>query len=154
MLAPIEPGARTLCEPWLTGPRLKLWRLIPPWKPLPIEIPATLTFWPASKDVDGDVVADLGALLGAEVLVAELDQVAHRRGAGLLQVAFLGLAQLALLDLAEGELDGGVAVALGLADRGHLAGAGLDHGHRDDLAVLAEDLRHAQASCRGSRPWS
>jgi hypothetical protein len=23
-LAPIEPGARTLCEPWLTGPRLKL----------------------------------------------------------------------------------------------------------------------------------
>jgi hypothetical protein len=48
-LAPIEPGARTLWEPWLTGPRLKLWRLIPPWKPLPIEIPATLTFWPASK---------------------------------------------------------------------------------------------------------
>ena len=49
-LAPIEPGARTLCEPWLTGPRLKLWRLIPPWKPLPIETPETLTLWPASKD--------------------------------------------------------------------------------------------------------
>ena len=91
-LAPIEPGARTLWEPWLTGPRLKLWRLIPPWKPLPIEIPATLTFWPGLEAGDGDVVADLRALLGAEVLVAELDQVAHRRRAGLLQVAFLGLA--------------------------------------------------------------
>ncbi len=48
-LAPIEPGARTLCDPWLTGPRLKLWRLIPPWKPLPIEIPETFTVWPASN---------------------------------------------------------------------------------------------------------
>ena len=94
----------------------------------------------------------LRAVLGAEVLVAELDQVAHRRRAGLLQVAFLGLAQLALLDLAEGELHGGVAVALGVAHRGHLAGAGLDHGHGHDLAVLAEDLGHARASCRGSRP--
>ena len=36
-LAPIEPGARTLWEPWVTGPREKLWRLIVPWKPLPIE---------------------------------------------------------------------------------------------------------------------
>ena len=112
-LAPIEPGARTLCEPWLTGPRLKLWRLIPPWKPLPIEMPETLTFWPASKDSTVTSSPIFGPVLGAEVLVAELDQVAHRRRAGLLQVAFLGLAQLALLDLAEGELDGGVAVALG-----------------------------------------
>ena len=44
--APIEPGLRTLCEPCETGPRLKLCRLIVPWKPLPIEIPATLTFSP------------------------------------------------------------------------------------------------------------
>ena len=29
-LAPIEPGARTLCEPWLTGPREKPWRRIVP----------------------------------------------------------------------------------------------------------------------------
>ena len=41
--APIEPGARTLCEPCETGPRWKLWRLIVPWKPLPFETPATLT---------------------------------------------------------------------------------------------------------------
>ncbi len=47
--APIEPGLRTLCEPCETGPRWKLWRLIVPWKPLPIEIPATLTFSPGSN---------------------------------------------------------------------------------------------------------
>ena len=47
--APIEPGLRTLCEPWETGPRWKLCRLIVPWKPLPIEIPATLTFSPGSN---------------------------------------------------------------------------------------------------------
>ena len=47
--APIEPGLRTLCEPCVTGPRLKLCRLIVPWKPLPIEIPVTLTFSPGSK---------------------------------------------------------------------------------------------------------
>ena len=46
---PIEPGARTLCEPWETGPREKLWRLIVPWKPLPFDVPATLTVWPLSK---------------------------------------------------------------------------------------------------------
>ena len=49
-LAPIEPGARTLWEPWRTGPRLKLWRLIVPWKPLPIETAETLTRWPGSND--------------------------------------------------------------------------------------------------------
>ena len=95
-LAPIEPGARTLWEPWVTGPRLKLWRLIPPWKPLPIEIPGDLHLLARLEGGDGDVVAHLGALLGAEVLVAELDQMAHRRRPGLLQVAQLGLAQLAL----------------------------------------------------------
>ena len=40
--APIEPGARTLCEPWPAGPRLKRWRLIVPWKPLPFEIAGDL----------------------------------------------------------------------------------------------------------------
>jgi hypothetical protein len=93
---------------------------------------------------DRDVVADLRLVLGAEVLVAELDQVAHRRGSGLLQVAFLGLGQLALFDLPEGELHGRVAVPLAVADSGDLAGAGLDHGHRHDGAVLAEHLGHAQ----------
>src|SRR4051794_27910313 len=47
--APIDPGARTLCEPWDFGPRLKLWRLMVPWKPLPLLVPAILTVWPTSK---------------------------------------------------------------------------------------------------------
>ena len=47
--APIEPGARTLCEPCETGPRLKLCRLIVPAKPFPIEIPETLILSPGSK---------------------------------------------------------------------------------------------------------
>ena len=47
--APIEPGARTLCEPCDLGPAWKLWRLIVPWKPLPFEMPETLTTWPTSK---------------------------------------------------------------------------------------------------------
>ena len=89
-----------------------------------------MTFWPGSN---GSTVTSSPTLssLGAEVLVAELDQGAHRGGAGLLQVAELGLGQLALGDLVEGELDGRVAVALGVADRGDRAGAGLDHGDRD-----------------------
>ena len=40
--APIEPGLRMLCEPWPRGPELKLWRLIVPWKPLPMPMPLDL----------------------------------------------------------------------------------------------------------------
>ena len=47
--APIEPGARTLCEPWDLGPLAKLWRLIVPWKPLPFDFPEILTFSPTSN---------------------------------------------------------------------------------------------------------
>ena len=49
--APIEPGARTLCEPCDTGPREKLWRLTVPWKPLPFEVPETLTVLALLEDV-------------------------------------------------------------------------------------------------------
>src|SRR5207245_2836698 len=47
--APIEPGLRMLCEPCERGPEPKLWRLIVPWKPLPIPIPATLIWSPGLK---------------------------------------------------------------------------------------------------------
>ena len=47
--APIEPGARLLCEPCDIGPREKLWRLTVPWKPLPFEVPEILTVSPFSK---------------------------------------------------------------------------------------------------------
>ena len=47
--APIEPGLRMLCEPCVTGPRLKRCRLTVPWKPLPIDVPATLIASPGAK---------------------------------------------------------------------------------------------------------
>jgi hypothetical protein len=137
-LAPIEPGARTL---WTAA---EVVALNPALEALADRDPGDLDLLARLETIDGDVVADLRTLLGAEILVAELDQVAHRRGAGLLQVAFLGLRELALLDLAEGELHSGVAVAVGVANRGHLAGTGFDDGDGDDAAVLAEDLRHTE----------
>ena len=85
--APMEPGARTLCEPWDFGPEAKRWRLIVPWKPLPLEVPAILTFWPTSK-ASTVTVSPTVQLAG---LVAELHEVADRRGVGLLEVAELGL---------------------------------------------------------------
>ena len=48
--APIEPGLRTLCEPCETGPRVKSWRLIVPWKPFPTVTPETLIASPGSND--------------------------------------------------------------------------------------------------------
>ena len=56
--APIEPGLRTLCEPWLVGPRLKLWRLMVPAKPLPFEVPVTSTCSPGSNASTVTAVAD------------------------------------------------------------------------------------------------
>src|SRR3712207_3451467 len=64
--------------------------------------------------LDGHRVADL-QLAG---LVAELDQVLHRRRVGLAQVAELGLGERLLLRGAERELHGLVAVALVRADAG------------------------------------
>ena len=49
--APIDPGARTLCEPCDLGPLEKLWRLIVPWKPLPLVLPETLMVSPTEKNV-------------------------------------------------------------------------------------------------------
>ena len=108
---------------------------------------------------------DLDALAGLEhatrrrsrrrarpvALAAELDEVAQRRRVGLREVAELGLGQRLLAHAAEGELDGVVAVALARADRGHVAGAGLEHGDARDRAVLAEDLRHAELACEDRR---
>ena len=48
------------------------------------------------------------------------------------------------LDLAEADLDGVVAVGLGVADLGdHVGGRG-DDGHRDDAVVLVPELGHAE----------
>ena len=76
------------------------------------------------------------------VLQVELAQVLLGSHARLVQVAHLGLGQLALGDILEAQLHSGVAFLLGslLLDDG--AGARLDNGDGDDLAVFVEDLRH------------
>jgi hypothetical protein len=47
--APTEPGCLMLWEPWLIGPRAKPWRLMVPWKPLPLDVALTWTLSPTSK---------------------------------------------------------------------------------------------------------
>src|SRR3954452_1658066 len=89
--------------------------------------------------LDRDGVADQ-PLAG---LVAELHEMPGRRRAGLLEVAELGLREMLLLDRAERELDGLVAVAVDRPDPGDRARAGLEHGDALDAAVLAEQLGHA-----------
>ena len=76
------------------------------------------------------------------VLQVKLTQILLGGNAGLVQVAHLGLGQLALGDILEAQLHGGVAFLLGslLLDDG--AGTRLDHGDGNDLAVFVEDLRH------------
>src|SRR5690606_5760100 len=47
---PVEPCVRCDTElPCVARPPPKLWRFMTPWKPLPIEVPVTSTFWPATK---------------------------------------------------------------------------------------------------------
>ena len=70
--APIEPGARTLCEPCDFGPAAKLWRLIVPGEALALALAGDLDALADLEGLDGDGVADR-QLAG---LVAELDEVA------------------------------------------------------------------------------
>ena len=142
--APIEPGARTLCEPWLTGPRLKLCRLIVPAKPLPTDVPATLISSPGSNasTVTVSPTFELG-------VAAELGEVTVGGRAGLLQMAELALRDLAVDHRLVGELHGGVAVGCLAANVGDGARTGLDHGDRGDAARLRiEDLGHAELSAK------
>ena len=138
--APIEPGARLLCEPCDFGPEAKLWRLIVPWKPLPLPTAGDLDDLADLEGLDGHGVAD-DELAG---LVAELHERAHRRRVDLLEVAEQRLVERFLAHRAEAELDGLIAVGLVGADRGHRAGPGLEHGHALDVTVVEESLGHAQ----------
>ena len=86
--APIEPGARTLCEPWRLGPAEKLWRLIVPWKPLPLDLPEILTFWPTSNAS----TVTVSPIVSSPASSRNSLIVPQRRRVGLLEVAELGLA--------------------------------------------------------------
>src|SRR5262245_14252084 len=72
--------------------------------------------------------------------------MARRRQVALLELPEHGLREALLLVRAEAELERGVAVGLAGADLGHHARARLDHGHGHDVALLVEELRHADLS--------
>ena len=112
--APIEPGERCiLWLPWLAPWPLKLWRFMAPAKPLPrltavtstcspLASTSTLISWPTSKPSTSSRRSSTRLRTGLH--------------AGLGEVARLGLVQLAGVLAAVGDLDGGVAVALGGLD--------------------------------------
>src|SRR5690606_38637304 len=101
------------------------------------------------EDVGGDLLAEfvLGGVVGAQ-----FDEVAARRDAGLLEVTRARLVHLARVDLPEPELHGGVAVLLRAADLGDDARPGLDDGHRNDPALIVEDLGHAELLAQDALP--
>ena len=138
--APIEPGARTLWEPWGLGTAGEVVALDRALEAPALGGPGDLHAGADLEGLDGDRLAHL-QLAG---LVAELDQGAHRRRVGLLEVAELGLGQVLLLAQAERQLDGLVAVALRRADGRHRARSGLQDGHARDASVVLEDLGHAE----------
>ena len=77
------------------------------------------------------------------ILQVKLAQVLLGCHAGLVQVAHLGLGQLALGNVLEAQLHGGVAFFFGCLLLHDNAGTRLDYGDGDHLAVFVEDLRHA-----------
>src|SRR3954468_21634389 len=101
------------------------------------------------EGLDRDGLPD-GELAG---LVTELDEVLHRRRVGLAQVAELGLREVLLADGAERELHGLVAGAVDRADAGAGARPRLEHGDALEVAVVGEDLGHAELASedRGHR---
>ena len=138
--APIDPGARTLCEPCDFGPLAKLWRLIVPWKPLPFEMPETLTSSPGenASHVTVSPISSSPASLRNSRTTRCAEVSAFFRWPSSAFVSTFSLHG------AERELDGLVAVALDRPDRGHRARAGFEHGHALDLAVVEEPLRHPE----------
>ena len=95
---------------------------------------------------EGVSLHDVADVQLSRVVQVKLAQVLLGGDAGLVQVAHLGLGQLALGDILVAQLHSGVAFLLGslLLDDG--AGTRLDHGDGDHLAVFVEDLRHANFS--------
>src|SRR5262249_43045686 len=104
--------------------------------------PAHLDLVARREGLDRDRLADDGL-----ARAAELDEMAVRLDAVLLQVAELALRELPLRDGVERELHGLVAVRLVRLHLDDRTRPGLDHGHRrDDARLRIEDLRHADLS--------
>ena len=104
----------------------------------------TQVFDPETGAVTSVTVIAAGPCPVVQVKTNELD------GYEAVQLAFdavpeLRLGEPVLANLAVRDLDGVVAVDVGLLDRDHRTGAGLDHGDRGHLpGLLVEDLGHAK----------
>src|SRR5580765_455094 len=86
----------------------------------------------------------LAERVGGHIAEAELAQVPGHRQVALLELPQHRLRVPAFLVRAESQLQRAVAVALAGADVRDGARSRLDHGHRDDVALLVEELRHAE----------
>ena len=149
--APMDPGERCfLWLPWAAPWPLKLWRFMAPAKPLPLDTamastrsPGSMTSavscWPTSKPLASSMRSSTRCRPGSTPAAAKWPC------SGLVRVR--GPAH------APGDLQGGVALALGRLHLHHPHGRDLQHRHRDG-AVAA---RPRPGSCRPSRrrsPWS
>ena len=149
--APIEPGARMLCEPCDFGPLVKLWRLIVPWKPLPFDLAGDL-----------DLVARRRRPRPSRSRPTSSSPASSRNStrwrwaeaSAFLRWPSSGLVSAFSLHGAEGELHGLVAVALGGADRGHRARARPRARSRARRGRRRGRAASCRASWRGSRPSS
>ena len=103
-------------------------------------MPVTSTKSPTLKGVSLDNVADVQL---SSILQVEFAQVLLGRHASLVQVAHLGLGQLALGNVLIAQLDSLIAFLLGSLLLSDHAGARLDDRDGDHMAVLVKNLRHA-----------
>jgi hypothetical protein len=135
---PIEPGARCDSElPWVASWVRKLWRLTAPAKPLPMVVPVTSTFCPASN------MSTLSSAPTSDPRLrprqAELPQPSPGLDTGLGELAGHRLGEQGWRAAAGGHLHRAVAVGLDGLHLGDAVGLDLDHGHRHGCAVFGED---------------
>ena len=135
--APIEPG-RGRCASRGQGPVEKLWRLTVPWKPLPFARPRLSLS--GLERVGADLVADL-ELAG---LAAELGQLPQRRRAGLAAGGRARAWRAASRGCRRTRAERPRSRRARRADARHRARAGLEHGDALHVAVLPEQLGHAE----------
>ena len=96
--------------------------------------------FPGLEHVDLELVTDREAV---DVVDAQLDQVGAGLHARLLEVAGLGLGELARVLVAVRDLKGGVPVALTRLDLHDACRGDFEHGDGDDAVVIAPHLGHA-----------
>ena len=93
--------------------------------------------------LEGISLHDVAHVQLGGILHVELPQVLLGSHAGLVQVALLGLGELALRDVLKAQLDRLIAFLFGSLLLHDHAGTRLNHGDGDHMAVLVKNLGHA-----------